>query len=108
MFEFSKNRKSQVRISFYDIDDDSKYHATFKATGCHPLNVQESSEYLGWWKSQSDSYVFSDMMSYCEVVRDGTASEAQQIKCCGGIDCTVSTCTRQTTWSFEQSNNIGL
>ena len=105
---FPKIRKALVRTSLYYSDDDSKYHATFKATGCRPLNVQESSDYLGWWKSQSDSAVFSDMMSYCKLVRDGTASEAQQIKCCGGIDCTVSTCTKQTTWSFMQTSNIDL
>ena len=89
-------------------DDDSKYLATFKATGCLPLNDQRSMENLKNWKSQSDSMVFSDMMSYCESVQDGTAAEYQKIKCCGSKDCTVSTCTRQSTWSFMETKHIGL
>ena len=89
------------------LDDDSKYLATFKATGCLPLNDLRSTENLKYWKSQSDSTVFSDMMSYCESVRAGTAAEYQKIKCCGSKDCTVSSCSRQTTWSFLDTKNIG-
>ena len=98
------NRIKHINFS----DDDSKYLATFKATGCLPLNDQRSPKNLKYWKSQSDSTVFGDMMSYCETVRDGTAAEYQKIKCCGSKDCTVSTCTRQTTWSYLETKNIGI
>ena len=97
------NRIKHINFS----DDDSKYLATFKATGCLPLNDLRSTENLMYWKSHSDSTVFSDMMSYCESVRDGTAKEYQKIKCCGSKDCTISTCTRQTTWSYLEIKNIG-
>ena len=77
---------------------DSRWVATFKATGCLTPNV--TSNVLNWWKSQSDAVVFGDMMAYCKYVRDGTASEGQHIQCCGAKDCTVRNCSLQDTWTY--------
>ena len=79
-------------------DPDAKLIATFKTTGCLNPNVEQFQ--LDWWKSVSDKRVFDDMMYYCEYVRDGIASTLQEERCCGNKDCTVSTCTRQTTWRY--------
>ena len=71
------------------------------------MDIQKPANYFDWWKSQSDSVVFGDMMSYCEHVRDRTANEVRYLKCCGANECTVPQCTKQTTWSFLGPRNIG-
>ena len=70
------------------------YIATFKATGC--TNDQP---HTGWWKSQSEETVLNDMYKYCELTKDGTGSGGQKSQCCGGEDCTVTECVKQTGWT---------
>ena len=72
------------------------------------MDIQKPANYFDWWKSQSDSVVFDDMMLYCQHVRDRTATERQYIKCCGKKDCTVSSCSKQTTWRFLKTKATGL
>ena len=82
-------------------DHDSKWLATFKATGCHSPNID--AKQLNYWIGKPDNSVFKDMVDYCELVKEGLASndiKRQKMVCCGGIDCTVSICVEQYKWTF--------
>ena len=76
------------------IISDEVYIATFQATGC-----PSKTPFLGWWKTQSDKTVLNDMNTYCELVKDGQASDEQRGQCCGSEDCTINECVKQTAWA---------
>ena len=92
-------------LSFPDVcsqNVDCKYGLTFEATGCPNRNPAAT-----WWKTQSDNGVFSDMFSYCTLVRDGRASANQKLKCCGeGNECKPSSCNKQSTWTTGINHGI--
>ena len=53
-------------------DHESKWQATFKATGCHSPNID--AKQLNYWIGKPEKTVFKDMVNYCELVKDGLAS----------------------------------
>ena len=73
-----------------DTFSDKVYVDAFQATGC-PNNEPD----ITWWKTQSMEEVFKDMFSYCELTREGKANERQKNKCCGNINCKVTSCVKQ-------------
>ena len=74
-----------------------KYDLTFQATGCP--NENPTPAQIAWWKKQNDYKVFSDMLQYCVLVRDGKASPRQILECCGEDGaCKSISCKKQTAW----------
>ena len=73
---------------------ENKYVLTFQATGCpnkYPL--------MDWWKTQTDTSVFTDMLALCTLTRSGVASVRQKQQCCGSKDCKPTACTKQRQWA---------
>lgn len=85
---------------------------SFKATGC-PNNFDtyqcptSKCPNTNWWKTQPKIVVFKDMMTYCTLVKDGIASDAQKAQCCGAkfwnrkhttTNCRPTTCVEQNQW----------
>ena len=66
------------------------YVATFQATGC-----PNKKPFLEWWKTQSEETVLNDMKTFCELTRDGHASDEQRYQCCGAENCTINECVTQ-------------
>ena len=74
-----------------NIFPDKVYADAFQATGC-PNNEPD----ISWWKTQSMEEVFKDMFTCCELTREGKANQRQKNKCCGNINCKITTCVKQS------------
>ena len=84
------------QLSDFRDDEIACVISTFKETGCLTPKLEDSQ--IVWWKFQTDSKAFDDMLVQCEMVLAGVASEAQERKCCGNKGCAVSSCALQTSW----------
>ena len=51
------------------------------------------------------------MISYCTLVKAGTASVDQETQCCGSVECTIAlypACTEQTQWSSTDPGSTAV
>ena len=93
---------------------ESKWTATFKATGCHSPNLDPkvwnpSNPPMNYWVGIPDQKVFDAMMEHCRKVRDEVSDgklKKRKILCCGKIDCTVSLCVHQNKWTFGKKHSF--
>ena len=81
------------------IISDEMYVSAFQRTGC-----PNPSPWLDYWKKTRDSIVFQDMMTYCNLVKDGNATSDQITHCCGTVPCTPKYCNKVMNW--KQGNFI--
>ena len=74
----------------------------FRMSGCVNPDVwtwDEQDQTLTWWKSQTDSYTFTDMFNYCNNVKEGNAETWARDLCCGdGNACVPKNCREWSEW----------
>jgi len=76
------------------------FEKTFAATGCP--NDKISGSTLNFWDSEKFDVILKDMLNYCNVVKNGVATEQQKQECCGqGKDCQASLkCVEQSFFTL--------